>query len=211
MRDLYGRLIDGSLGATGRLTHRRRRRRDAVAGSAADREAGRLLLRHRQVGADGKATVDFDIPQFNGTVRVMAVAWTKEAVGHAATDVIVRDPVVVTASLPRFLDAGDKSRLLVEIANVAGAGRRLHARRSSGDGIGIAPEDPTRQAQRSRASAQRSTVPIIGKTPATSRSPSPRLAGRRGLAEGSSPCASRAPGSPVDAAATSSPSTAAAS
>ena len=27
--------------------------------------------------------VDFDIPQFNGTVRIMAVAWTKEAVGHA--------------------------------------------------------------------------------------------------------------------------------
>ena len=37
-----------------------------------------------QLDADGKATVDFDIPQFNGTVRVMAVAWTKDAVGHAS-------------------------------------------------------------------------------------------------------------------------------
>ena len=54
--------------------------------------------------------LDFDIPQFNGTVRVMAVAWTKDAVGHATTDVIVRDPIVVTASLPRFLAPGDKAR-----------------------------------------------------------------------------------------------------
>ena len=55
------------------------------------------------VGADGSADVGFDIPDFAGTVRVMAVAWTKDKVGQASTDVIVRDPVVMTATLPRFL------------------------------------------------------------------------------------------------------------
>ena len=73
-----------------------------------------------KLDADGKATVDFDIPQFNGTVRVMAVAWTKDAVGHATSDVIVRDPVVVTASLPRFLAPGDKAQLRLDIANTDG-------------------------------------------------------------------------------------------
>jgi uncharacterized protein YfaS (alpha-2-macroglobulin family) len=56
----------------------------------------------------------------SGTVRVMAMAWSREGVGHAVKDVLVRDPVVVSASIPQFLLTGDTSRLLVEINNVAG-------------------------------------------------------------------------------------------
>ncbi|TJV02158.1 MAG: hypothetical protein E5Y35_28620, partial [Mesorhizobium sp.] len=56
----------------------------------------------------------------NGTVRVMAVAWTKEAVGHAQTDVIVRDPVVITAGLPRFLAPGDAATMRLDIADTDG-------------------------------------------------------------------------------------------
>ena len=37
-----------------------------------------------KVGPDGAANVDFDIPAFNGTARVMAVAWTKDRVGSAS-------------------------------------------------------------------------------------------------------------------------------
>ena len=73
-----------------------------------------------QLDADGKATIDFDIPQFNGTVRIMSVAWTKEAVGHAAQDVIVRDPVVITAGLPRFLAPGDAAVMRLDVANTDG-------------------------------------------------------------------------------------------
>ena len=73
-----------------------------------------------KLDAAGKATVDFDIPQFNGTVRVMSVAWTKDAVGHASTDVIVREPVVVTAGLPRFMAPGDTAQLRLDIANTDG-------------------------------------------------------------------------------------------
>jgi uncharacterized protein YfaS (alpha-2-macroglobulin family) len=35
-------------------------------------------------------------------------------------DVIVRDPVVITASLPQFLAPGDRSQVLVELANTDG-------------------------------------------------------------------------------------------
>src|SRR5690606_40867576 len=60
----------------------------------------------------------------NGTVRLMAVAWTEDGVGNAETEVIVRDPVVITASLPKFLAPGDRGTALVELANVDGpAGR----------------------------------------------------------------------------------------
>jgi uncharacterized protein YfaS (alpha-2-macroglobulin family) len=53
-------------------------------------------------------------------VRLMAVAWTKTKVGATSADVIVRDPVVLQATLPRFLAIGDRSRLHLDIANVEG-------------------------------------------------------------------------------------------
>jgi uncharacterized protein YfaS (alpha-2-macroglobulin family) len=64
--------------------------------------------------------VRFDMPQFNGTVRVNAVAWSRKGLGHASQDVIVRDPVVISASLPQFLAPGDRSQMLVELANTDG-------------------------------------------------------------------------------------------
>src|SRR5262249_9320999 len=69
---------------------------------------------------DGKAQIDFDLPAFNGTLRVMAVAWTKTKTGSASADVIIRDPVVVQATAPRFLSLDDRSQLHVQIDNVEG-------------------------------------------------------------------------------------------
>ena len=77
------------------------------------------------MGADGYARASFDLPSFNGTVRVLAVAWSKTGVGQASADVLVRDPVVVTASLPRFLSPGDTSRLLLEIVHATGPSGRM--------------------------------------------------------------------------------------
>jgi hypothetical protein len=73
-----------------------------------------------KVDADGTAKVDFDMPDFNGTVRVMAVAWSGDKLGHAQSDVIVRDAVALTASAPRFLTLGDEARLDVAVHNVEG-------------------------------------------------------------------------------------------
>ncbi len=74
-----------------------------------------------KLGADGTAKVDFDLPAFNGTVRVMAVAWSAGRTGQASADVIVRDQVVAQATLPRFLAIGDQSRFHLAIDNVEGA------------------------------------------------------------------------------------------
>src|SRR5256886_12769535 len=72
------------------------------------------------VKSDGWAEVLFDIPAFAGTVRVMAVAWSKDKVGKASGDVIVRDPVVLTATLPRFLLTGDRGTIRLDLDNVEG-------------------------------------------------------------------------------------------
>jgi uncharacterized protein YfaS (alpha-2-macroglobulin family) len=116
IRDLYGRLIDGSLGATGRL----RTGGDgggALEGNPPTEKLVAFFAGPVKLDAEGKAKVSFDIPQFNGTARVMAVAWTKTGVGSASKDVVIRDPVVVTASLPKFLAPGDRADLRLDIAN----------------------------------------------------------------------------------------------
>ena len=51
----------------------------------------------------------------------MAVAWSKDKVGKASGDVIVRDPVVLTATLPRFLRTGDRGAVQLDLDNVEGA------------------------------------------------------------------------------------------
>ncbi len=66
-----------------------------------------------QAGADGVAPVPLDIPDFNGQVRLMAVGWDGDRVASASRDVLVRDPLVAEALLPRFLAPGDHARLAV--------------------------------------------------------------------------------------------------
>ena len=126
IRDVYGRLIDGMNGAMGQVRS---------GGDAASRlrmqsppptqELVAYFSGLVTVGADGKANVSFDMPAFNGTVRLMAVAWSKTGVGQAESDVLVRDPVVVSASLPRFLAPGDTSTALLEIVHATGPAGRM--------------------------------------------------------------------------------------
>ncbi|MFY8101742.1 MAG: MG2 domain-containing protein, partial [Allorhizobium sp.] len=116
LRDLYGRLIDGSLGATGRLRTGGDGGQVALQGNPPREKLVAFFSGPVKLDADGKATVSFDIPQFNGTARIMAWAWSKTGVGHSETDVIIRDPVVVTASLPKFLAPEDQSSLRLDIA-----------------------------------------------------------------------------------------------
>ncbi len=120
MRDLYGRLIDGSQGAFGRLRTGGDGGAMAPQGSPPKEKLVAFFSGIVKVDDQGRASVSFDVPQFNGTVRVMAVAWSKGGTGSASKDVVVRDPVVVTASLPRFMAPSDQARLLLEIANTDG-------------------------------------------------------------------------------------------
>lgn len=120
IRDLYGRLIDGSAGVTGRIRSGGDGAMMRSEGSPPREKLVAFFEGPVRVGADGTASVTFDMPQFNGTVRVNAVAWSAGALGHATRDVIVRDPVVITASLPQFLAPGDRSQVLVELANTDG-------------------------------------------------------------------------------------------
>ncbi len=71
-----------------------------------------------QAGADGVAQVSLDLPDFNGQVRLMAVAWQGSKIGSAAVDMYVRDPLIAEPLLPRFLAPGDEARMAVLFNNL---------------------------------------------------------------------------------------------
>lgn len=165
IRDLYGRLIDGSLGAAGRL----RTGGDGAAmplnGSPPTQKLVAFFSGPVKVDAEGKANVSLDIPQFNGTVRVMAVAWSKTGLGHAASDVIIRDPVVVTASLPKFLAPGDSSQLLLEIANTDAPSGAFQLQVTSNANVRIEQAAASQTLDLAQGAKTSLTLPLAGAEP----------------------------------------------
>ena len=120
LRDLYGKLIDQAEGMRGEVR----------SGGGAPANLGGPSLRTTQVvslfsgpvalNPDGTAEVTFRVPDFNGRLRVMAMAWSLGGLGAAAAPVTVRDPVVADLILPRFLALGDRAEATLELNNVAG-------------------------------------------------------------------------------------------
>ncbi|WP_018699095.1 alpha-2-macroglobulin family protein [Amorphus coralli] len=141
MRDLYGDLID-SLGAVrGRIRSGGGAGPTSLAAAPPTQTPVSLFSGLVTVGQNGRAEIAFDIPAFNGTLKVMAIAWTNEKVGDAAADLVVRDPVVVSGSLPRFLAPGDATRIRFDLDNVDGP---------AGDyALSLAPTGPVVLDQRS--------------------------------------------------------------
>ena len=119
IRDLWGMLIDGMQGAAGAI-HTSGDAGAALGGNLPTQEPLALFSGVVRVNDQGNANVSFDLPAFNGSVRLTAVAWSKDKVGSTQADVIVRDSVVVAATLPRFLNVGDRSEMHVDLDNVEG-------------------------------------------------------------------------------------------
>jgi uncharacterized protein YfaS (alpha-2-macroglobulin family) len=65
----------------------------------------------------GEAEFEFDIPQFSGEVRLMAVAFKDESFGSGESAITVADPLVLSTALPRFLSPGDTVNVPITITN----------------------------------------------------------------------------------------------
>ena len=118
LRDDYGRLLDPNQGAAGNI----RQGGDQIGG------AGLTVVPTQSVAlvsapvklSGGKATITFDVPAFNGELRLMAVAWSNTGVGGASKPVTVRDQVPALMALPRFLSPGDTATATLTLDNVEG-------------------------------------------------------------------------------------------
>jgi len=137
IRDLYGRLIDAREGARGEVRSGGDGESAASPGPVPAEDLVALFSGPVEL-VGGVAELSFDVPAFDGTLRLMAAVWTDTAVGQAVEDVLVRDPVVVQASLPRFLTPGDVGRLRVELTHVTGTAGLMNVS-VTGHGLAAAP------------------------------------------------------------------------
>ncbi len=150
-------------------------------GQPADRKARRLLLRSGETGRRRQGDGRLRHPAVQRHSPHHGRGVDKGCVGHAQTDVIVRDPVVITAGLPRFLAPGDAAVMRLDIANTdAPDGDYQFAVETTGDlstGSAPLPEKVTLTAGK----RQSITVPLIAQTAgdARSRSGSPTRTDRR--------------------------------
>lgn len=66
----------------------------------------------------GQAQVDFEIPQFSGSLKLMAVAWDQDKTGSTQKDIAVHDQAVASLGLPRFLNLDDEAIVRLNLHNL---------------------------------------------------------------------------------------------
>ncbi|HWG10152.1 MAG TPA: alpha-2-macroglobulin [Rhodanobacteraceae bacterium] len=70
--------------------------------------------------AQGRATLRVDVPDFNGTLRLSALAWSADRFGNADGSIVVRAPLVVEPGTPRVMAGGDKAQISLDLKNLSG-------------------------------------------------------------------------------------------
>lgn len=126
--DVYGRVIEHHDGHSARLrfggdmalASLPQARRPTAKVATVDLFSGPVTL-----DADGHATVRLTMPDFNGQLRLAALAWTGERYGHGTGTVQVRAPLVAEVSSPRVMAPGDRSQLSLDLHNLSGQAQTL--------------------------------------------------------------------------------------
>jgi hypothetical protein len=137
-RDDYGRLLDPNLGAPANVDFGG----DEIGGESLTVTPIKTVALWSgvvQTDPSGHATVHLPAQaEFNGQLRIMAVAWTDQAVGSGSKDLTVREPVIAELSLPRFLAPGDTAFATLELQNLEGKVGQYLAQITASGGV-LAP------------------------------------------------------------------------
>jgi len=121
--DLYSRLIEAMDGDTGRLRYG-----GDMSGGALPR-AARINPKVKIVDlfagpvafdAQGRAQLRVDVPDFNGSLRLSALAYSADRFGNADGAITVRAPLVVEPSTPRVMAGGDQAAISLDLKNLSG-------------------------------------------------------------------------------------------
>ncbi|HET9644897.1 MAG TPA: MG2 domain-containing protein, partial [Burkholderiaceae bacterium] len=135
--DMYGKLIEKMEGTLGRLR---------FGGDSKMRDTKSLPKKVKLVDlfsgpvrldAKGEAAIALDIPDFNGTLRLMAVAASADRFGKAEAETVVAAPIVAELAMPRFISPGDSTSLALDVTNLSGAEQEIRVRLDGADPVRI--------------------------------------------------------------------------
>lgn len=125
-RDIYNKIIELTDG--GLVKPRFGGDADKHAGGARPDSSVKIVSLFSDVvktDKNGIANINLDIPDFNGRLRIMAVAFNEGQFGSAEAEVTVSAPIIAEVSLPRFLASGDSSTMTLDIRNQSGHAQTL--------------------------------------------------------------------------------------
>lgn len=121
LRDIYGKVIENLEGVLAK---------QSFGGDAPNQRRGEkprskvriisLFSGPITIDEQGQAKIILPVGDFNGALRIMAVAFSEDRFGSNHQEVLVAAPLIAEISTPRFLAAGDTSRLTLELRNNTG-------------------------------------------------------------------------------------------
>ncbi|MDR1164236.1 MAG: alpha-2-macroglobulin family protein, partial [Candidatus Accumulibacter sp.] len=136
--DIYGRLIEKTAGLRGKLKW---------GGDAATLKSSKdmpkkvrlvdLFSGPVQLDANGEADVTLNVPDFNGTLRLMAVVASEDHFGMQEAEVVIAAPLIVELNMPRFLSVGDSALLALDVQNLSGTTQAIGIRVANDEGLKI--------------------------------------------------------------------------
>ena len=75
---------------------------------------------------NGEAEVTLTVPgDFNGRVRLMAVAFNQDSFGSAESEVTIAAPLVTQIAMPRLLASGDEAEFTLDLHNLSGTDQEI--------------------------------------------------------------------------------------
>ncbi len=143
LRDVYGHLIEKYAGQKGKL---RFGGDDASKAHKSPPKKVKLVdLFSGPVRFDdkGEADVPLVLPDFNGTLRLMAVAATADHFAAKDAEMTIAAPIVAELSTPRFLSFGDTATIGLDVHNLSGHDETLSVTVKADPGLNL--KDATRQ------------------------------------------------------------------
>jgi uncharacterized protein YfaS (alpha-2-macroglobulin family) len=133
--DVYGRLIEKMQGRKGQLRYGGDNAPSPTKGlpkivRLVDLFSGPVVLDER-----GEADILLQLPDFNGTLRLMAVVAGPDRFGSKDAEMIVAAPLITELATPRFLSFGDKAVVALDLQNLSGAAQDLKVSVNGGEAL----------------------------------------------------------------------------
>lgn len=74
---------------------------------------------------DKKATLDLNIPEFNGRATIVVVAINSDSIGVSSDDIVIKDDIMIKPSYPRFILKGDKIEVPIRVFNTTKESQKI--------------------------------------------------------------------------------------
>jgi uncharacterized protein YfaS (alpha-2-macroglobulin family) len=141
--DVYGRLIEKMAGKKGQLRFGGDNAPAPTKGLPKIVQLVDLFSGPVQMDERGEADIPLQLPDFNGTLRLMTVVAAADRFGSKDAEMAVAAPLVTELSTPRFLSFGDKAVMALDLQNLSGAPQDLKVSVSAGEGLRIQDAERT--------------------------------------------------------------------